>query len=78
MHRLLSGTALFLWLSYALAQSGTAPEPPPESHPIALIVFGVLFVGFCVGIVWLIWRGGKSESTGEKKEDDPGAKHPAA
>ena len=33
-----------------------ALEPPVESSPIATIAFIVLFVGFCVGFAWMVWR----------------------
>ena len=48
----------------ALAQSQAAPEPPLEAHPVGTIVFVVLFVGFCVGFAWMVWR--KKE---DKKDD---------
>ena len=34
-----------------------------ESSPIATIVFIALFVAFCVGFAWLVWR-----NKGDKKE----------
>jgi hypothetical protein len=35
------------------------PEPPIESNTAALVVFGVLFVLFCIGLVWVIYRNEK-------------------
>ena len=49
----------------ALAQNQAAPEPPLEAHPLGIIVFILLFVGFCVGFGWMVWR--KKE---DKKEDE--------
>jgi hypothetical protein len=31
-------------------------EPAIESSPIATIAFIVLFVGFCAGFAWMVWR----------------------
>jgi len=31
-------------------------EPVIESSPIATIAFLVLFVGFCAGFAWMVWR----------------------
>jgi hypothetical protein len=62
MKRILSGIAL---LPYLCAHAQTqAVEPAAESNPLGMIIFGVLFLGFCLGFVWMVWRNqGK-----EKKE----------
>jgi len=31
-------------------------EPEIESSPVAMIAFFVLFVGFCAGFAWMVWR----------------------
>jgi hypothetical protein len=61
MKRILPGLIALL----PLAAFADAPaEPPLEPHPMATIVFIVLFVGFCVVFAWMVWR--KKE---DKKED---------
>ena len=46
-----------------------APEPPLESHPIGMIVFVVLFVGFCVVFAWMVWRNkDKEKKEGKKRQ----------
>lgn len=53
MKRLLAGSiATFLFAS-AHAQ---APEPAVEPNTLGMAVFLVLFVGFCLGFVWMVWR----------------------
>ena len=47
------------------AAADVAAEPPIETNTTGLVVFGVLFVGFCVGILWMMWKGVK------KKQDEP-------
>ena len=59
MKRFLAGSiATFLFAS-AHAQ---APEPAAEPNMLGTAIFLVLFVGFCAGFVWMVWR---------KKEDKP-------
>ena len=55
MKRILSGLIAILAFLSAHAQNQAA-EPPAESNTVGLIVFGVLFVGFCLGFVWMVWR----------------------
>ncbi len=50
----------------AVAQAVTETEPPLEQHPIGIAVFALLFVGFCVGMVWMIYR-----SNSKKPDDAP-------
>ncbi|TMH49351.1 MAG: hypothetical protein E6H50_08865 [Betaproteobacteria bacterium] len=33
-----------------------APEPAVEPNTLATAIFLVLFVGFCAGFVWMVWR----------------------
>jgi len=64
MKRYLWAPAALLLLASAYAQ---APEPPVESHPIGMIVFVVLFVGFCVVFAWMVWRNRDKGKKEEKK-----------
>jgi hypothetical protein len=57
--------ALLLLPLPVLALGETAPEPPLEPHPMATIVFILLFVGFCVVFAWMVWR-----KKTDKKEDE--------
>jgi hypothetical protein len=60
MKRFLPGL-LALPLS-AFALNEPPPEPPLESNPVGTIIFVVLFVGFCAGFAWMVWRNkGKKE-----------------
>ena len=65
MKRVLAGF-LFLLLSLsALAQ--TAPEPPAEkADMMSVVVFGLLFVGACVGYFVYLWWGQRKERKGGK------------
>ena len=49
-----------LWSSLALGQT-TAPEPVTPPNPIGTAIFGLLFLGFCVGFAWLVWRNHRKE-----------------
>ena len=62
MKRILSGFAL---LPYVCAHAQTqALEPAAEFNTLGTIIFGVLFVGFCVGFVWMVWRNRDKEKKG--------------
>jgi hypothetical protein len=64
MKRFLPGLTAFL-LASANAQT---PEPPVESNPMGTIIFAVLFVGFCVVFVWMVWR---NKDKGKKQDGNP-------
>ncbi len=49
------------FLVQAFARADVAAEPPLETNSTALVVFGVLFIGFCVGILWMTWKAGKKD-----------------
>ena len=49
------------WASGTMPLATAAAEPPLETNTTGLVVFGVLFAGFCVGILWLMWKGGKKK-----------------
>jgi len=53
MKRFLAGSIASLLLASAHAQ---APEPAVEPNTLATAIFLVLFVGFCAGFVWMVWR----------------------
>jgi hypothetical protein len=53
MKRFLTGSIACFLLGSAHAQ---APEPAVEPNTLATSIFLVLFVGFCVGFVWMVWR----------------------
>ena len=44
----------------------TAAEPPLEPHPLATVVFAVLFFGFCIGFAWMVWRKKADKRENEK------------
>jgi len=53
MKRFLAGSIVSVLLASANAQ---APEPAVEPNTLATTIFLVLFVGFCAGFVWMVWR----------------------
>jgi hypothetical protein len=53
MKKFLTGSIASLLFASAHAQ---APEPAAEPNTLATVVFLVLFVGFCVGFAWMVWR----------------------
>ena len=63
MKRFLAALLTLPLADFAWGQA--APEPPLEPHPMATIVFIVLFVGFCVVFGWMVWR-----KRTDKKEDE--------
>ena len=62
MKRFLPGLIALLPAVSAFADA--LAEPPLEPHPMATIVFIVLFVGFCVVFAWMVWR-----KKADKKEE---------
>jgi len=62
MKRFLPGLIALLPAVSAFADAPA--EPPLEPHPMATIVFIVLFVGFCVVFAWMVWR-----KKADKKEE---------
>jgi len=53
MNKFLTGSIASFLFASAHAQ---APEPAAEPNTLATTVFLVLFVGFCAGFVWMVWR----------------------
>jgi membrane protein DedA with SNARE-associated domain len=66
MKRFLAGLLALPMAALAQTAGQAAPEPPVEAHPIGTIVFVVLFVGFCVVFVWMVWR-----NKGKKEDQKP-------
>jgi hypothetical protein len=58
MKRILAGSIASFLLASAHAQ---APEPAVEPNTLATAIFLVLFVGFCAGFVWMVWRKDKKK-----------------
>ncbi len=60
-------SALLLALAHFSAYADVAPEPPVETNYLGTLIFGILFVGLCVGFVWMVWRNEKNQK-GKAKE----------
>jgi protein-S-isoprenylcysteine O-methyltransferase Ste14 len=59
MTRILSALYLLLF-SYGSAFAQAAPEvPEPTVSVWWVVVFGILFFGFCIGVGWLMWKNGR-------------------
>jgi hypothetical protein len=76
MTRILSGIILLLLQFQAYAQS--APEPPAESNLMGTAIFGVLFVGLCVGFGWMVWKNDKNQKKKAKESEHHRTAGPAA
>jgi hypothetical protein len=65
-----------LALPFSLAHADAPPEPPLENNDVGIAVFAVLFVGFCVGLVWYVWRNEKRQKQEKalKEGNQPAAK----
>ena len=70
MSRIASSLLLLLCAGLAHAQE---QEPPLEGNLTAVVIFAVLFVVFCVGLVWFLWKQHKS---GSGKDSDSEASGP--
>ena len=67
----MSSLLLSLALSFAfvLAQAQTSQgEPPLEENKMGVVIFAVLFFGFCIAIVWYIWRAEKKKQNQKPKQ----------
>jgi len=69
MTRFLSGLSLLLFYCSAHAQTAAADVPDEPTNPIGLIIFGVLFVGFCAGFVWMVYSADKKKKAKKEKEE---------
>ena len=60
MTRILSAPYLLLF-SYSFAFAQAAPEAPEPTVSVWwVVVFGILFFGFCIGVGWLMWKSGRA------------------
>jgi hypothetical protein len=69
--KLLAALVLALLHAATYAQDVAANAPAEESNAIGTILFGIVFVGACIGFVWLVWRNDKKQKerrTQEAKE----------
>jgi hydrogenase/urease accessory protein HupE len=57
-------TASIASLLSAAAHAQAAPEPAVEPNTLATVIFLGVFVVFCIGFAWMVWR----NKGGEKKE----------
>jgi hypothetical protein len=60
--------AVLLMLAAAQAHAvAQEPEQLASVGPVGLAIFGVLFIGFCVGVVWMMARQKDPGNEQEKK-----------
>ena len=62
MKRFLAGSIASLLFSSAHA---LAPEPVVEPNTLATVIFLGVFVAFCIGFIWMVWR----NKDGKKKQE---------
>jgi len=65
-----------LQIGSAFAQGAAAEEPVQAASGYATVIFIVLFIGFCVGIVWMMMRSSKKEKGQEEKKEDESSAGP--
>ena len=71
MRRFLSGLSLFLFYCSAYAEiAATKVQDEATASPIVVIVFGILFVGFCVGFTWMVYSGSKKSKQADTGSHD--------
>ena len=68
MARILTGLMLLLPLLAAHAEVTNAAAPAETSASFGTIVFVVLFVGICIGFVWMVVRNDKKQKEQPKQE----------
>jgi len=73
-------TALLLALLHggASAQGVPATAPVEASNLLGTAVFGIVFIGMCVGFVWFVWWNDKKQKLKQLKEQEKkehGGKH---
>ncbi len=76
MNRIL--LALPLALVQLSAYADVAPEPPAETNYLGTIIFGILFVGLCIGFVWMVWRNDKIQKRKAKEQEHGRAAGPTS
>lgn len=65
----------FLQLLCVGAVHAQEAEPPVETSLLTVVVFGVLFLLFCIGVVWFIYSNEKrsrAEKGQSERREDPG------
>jgi hypothetical protein len=73
MSRLLCVLSLALMFGSSIAQN-TQPEPPLlESGMLGTVIFGILFLVFCLGFVWFVWKNEKARKEGKGEGPKPKA-----
>jgi hypothetical protein len=73
MTRILSGLSLFLFYCCAYAETAAANVPnDATASPTVVIIFVVLFVGCCVGFMWMVYAADK-----KKKQANAGSPNAA-
>lgn len=62
--------ALVLALLHGIANAqGVAPNTPvEESNLLGTAVFGIIFVGMCLGFAWLVWWNDKKQKNLKEQE----------
>lgn len=76
MTRFFTAVISILLTVSAYAQGAAPEEPIQAASGYATVIFIVLFIGFCVGIVWMMMRSGKKEKTQEEKKEDESSAGP--
>ena len=70
MIRVLSGFFLALLPFFAHAQDSTANAPAEETNIIGTVIFIVIFLGICLGFVWMVWRADRNEKRRKKETEE--------
>jgi hypothetical protein len=68
--KLLAALVLALLHTVTYAQDVAANAPVEESNLLGTIAFGIIFVGLCIGFIWLVWRNDKKQKKKESKEQE--------
>ncbi len=77
MTRFFTALISILLIGSAYAQGSAAEEPIQAASGYVTVIFIVLFIGFCLGIVWMIVRAGKKEEGQEEKKEDESSAGPS-
>lgn len=70
MIRYLSGLSLLFFYCSAYAEIAAANAPEETASPLGIIIFGVLFVGFCVGFMWMVYANDRKKKQGNTENHD--------
>jgi hypothetical protein len=68
--KLLATLLLALLHGAANAQDAAANAPVEASNLLGTAIFGFIFVGMCVGFVWLVWWNDKKQKQKQLKEQE--------